>query len=158
MPRKYERKSARQSWSTENMAAAIQDVIKGKMGYMKAAKTHGVPQSTLEDKVKKARIERLEPAEAAQKKLGRYTTVFSPAQEEELVNHVLDMKQRFCGLTLADICELAFDLAEVNKVPHNFNKDKKRAGKDWLYGFLKRHKEISLKNPEKNVPCTCEGS
>lgn len=28
--------------------------------------------------------------------------------------------------------------AEYNKIKHLFNKDEKEAGKDWLYGFLKR--------------------
>lgn len=144
MPRNYKRKTERQSWSEESMAAAIKDVIEGKMGYKKAAVTYKVPQSTLEDKIRKAKKESLFPSEAAQKRLGRYKTVFSEAQEKELVKHILVLEERF-GLTLTDICKLAFQIAEKNNIPHTFNREKERAGKDWLYSFLSRHKELSLK-------------
>lgn len=55
MPRTYIRKSTRQSWSEENMKAAVDAVLGGAMGYLKASKAHGVPQTTLESRVKKAR-------------------------------------------------------------------------------------------------------
>jgi hypothetical protein len=53
--RKYESKAGRQSWSDENMGGAIFEVLKGAMGYMKASKLFGVPQTTLEARVRKAR-------------------------------------------------------------------------------------------------------
>lgn len=56
MGRKYTRKTKRQSWSEESMKIAVSEVIGGTMGYMKAAKTYCVPQTTLEARVKKARI------------------------------------------------------------------------------------------------------
>lgn len=52
---KYARKTTRQSWSEVSMKGAITEVIEGRMGYLKAARSFGVPQSTLEDRVKKAR-------------------------------------------------------------------------------------------------------
>lgn len=149
MPRNYKRKTERQSWSEKSMAAAIKDVTEGRMGYKKAAITHDVPQSTLEDKIKKAKKEGLFPLEAAQKRLGRYKTVFSEAQEEDLVKYILFLKEGLYGLTLTDVRKLAFQVAEKNNIPHTFNREKERAGKDWLYSFLSRHKELSFKNPEK---------
>nr|CAD7265705.1 unnamed protein product [Timema shepardi] len=56
MPRKYIRISNRQNWSEENMAKAIDEVIQGNMSYKKASFTYDLPQSTLEDRVKKAKI------------------------------------------------------------------------------------------------------
>jgi len=44
--------------------------------------------------------------------------------------------------------KLAYDIAEHRKVPHPFRAEEHRAGKDWLTGFLKRHQEISIRNPE----------
>ncbi|XP_029659180.1 uncharacterized protein LOC115233092 [Formica exsecta] len=129
MPRNYKRKTERQSWSEESMAAAIKDVMEGKMGYKKAAVIHKVPQSTLEDKIKKAKKEE--------------------AQEEDLVKYILFLKEGLYGLTLTDVRKLAFQVAEKNNIPHTFNREKERAGKDWLYSFLSRHKELSFKNPEK---------
>lgn len=53
MVRTYKRISDRQKWSKESMEKAIGEVISGTMGYKKAANAYNVPQSTLEDRVKK---------------------------------------------------------------------------------------------------------
>ncbi|KAG5873520.1 hypothetical protein JTB14_026606 [Gonioctena quinquepunctata] len=37
MPRTYERKTNRQSWSQESMEGAIEKVLSGRMGYLKAS-------------------------------------------------------------------------------------------------------------------------
>lgn len=55
MVRTYKRTSNRQKWSEESMEKAIVEVISGKMGYKKAANSYNLPQSTLEDRVKKRR-------------------------------------------------------------------------------------------------------
>ncbi|CAH1992174.1 unnamed protein product [Acanthoscelides obtectus] len=52
------------------------------------------------------------------------------------------------GLTRTMVQELAFGLAEKNSFSHSFNKDNGKAGQEWLDGFLKRHKDISLRKPE----------
>lgn len=51
----YKRKTDRQSWDQENMKSAITEVLEHRMGYMRASKAFNIPQSTLEDRVKKAR-------------------------------------------------------------------------------------------------------
>jgi hypothetical protein len=53
--RKHERKTGRESWSDENLGGAIFEVLKGTMGYMKASKLFGDPQTTLAARVGKAR-------------------------------------------------------------------------------------------------------
>ncbi|KAF2879675.1 hypothetical protein ILUMI_26497 [Ignelater luminosus] len=68
MPRNYKRKTNRQSWSADR---ALQEVLEERMGYKKAARTFSIPQSTLEDRVKKVRQRGLPPAPAAEKSLGR---------------------------------------------------------------------------------------
>jgi len=50
---KYIRKTNRQSWSEEAMKLAIMSVIDKVMGYKKASLAYGVPQTTLENRVKK---------------------------------------------------------------------------------------------------------
>jgi transposase-like protein len=57
MPSKYQRKTDTQSWSHESTKNAVQEVLAGRMGYFQASKTFGVPQTTLESMVKKARTE-----------------------------------------------------------------------------------------------------
>lgn len=139
------------------MASAIKDVIDGKMGYKKASITYSVPKSTLKDRIKKVKAGGLSSEEATHKQLGHWT-VFTEAQEAELANHIMNLEERLSGLTLTDIRELAFQLAEKNKIPHTFNMEKKRAGKDWLYGFLNRHPKLSLRNRGKNSVARTEGS
>lgn len=154
MPRKRERTSQRQAWSKESMELAISEVISGKCGYLKASQMFNVPQSTLEDRVRKARRQNLTPSDASTKvSMGRYSSVFSQEQEQELVDHILDMESRLFGLTLTDVRKLAYELAVRNNIKHPFNDDHKMAGKDWLYGFLDRNKntknKLSLRDPEK---------
>jgi len=109
------------------MAEAVRAVLDGTMGFKRAADSHGVPKSTLERKVKKARANSLTPEIAAVKKLGRYETVFNAGQEKALVEHVLTLEERLFGITLTDMRMLAFELAERNNIKHNFNMEKN----DW---------------------------
>ena len=43
---------------------------------------------------------------------------------------------------------LAFELAEENGLQHPFNKEKCMAGNKWNYNFLKRHPDLSVRQPE----------
>jgi hypothetical protein len=54
----------------------------------------------------------------------------------------------FYGLTIVDLRKLAFTYAERLKVAHNFCKETKLAGGDWLEGFLRRNPGISLRRPQ----------
>lgn len=154
---KYQRTSTRNSWSETSMAEAVRAVLDGSMGFKRAADSHGVPKSTLERKVKKARTNSLTPEVAAVKKLGRYETVFNAEQEKQLVEHVLVLEERLFGITLTDIRMLAFELAERNNIEHNFNRDKRMAGKCWLYSFLSRNKKLSLRDPESTSIARAKG-
>lgn len=165
---KYTRKIDRQSWSADSMKEAIEEVLAGRMGYLRASKLFNVPQTTLENRVKKAKGGL--SAEEASKKgilsfiglafvyfiqillctdvLGSYKPVFTEEQENELVEHILQMEGRLFGLTLTDLRTLAFELAERNNIKHNFNSEKRMAGKCWLYSFLARHKKVTLRTLE----------
>lgn len=145
---KYKRKTNRQSWNEECMRQAIEEVLEGRMGYLKASKQFGVPRTTVEARVNKIKKGKLERKYSAKKGLGRHRPVFSEAQEEELVKHILYMESRLFGFTLSDLRSLAYQLAERNGLAHQFNKDKKMAGKTWLYKFLERHPNVKLRTPE----------
>ena len=47
----YVRKTDRQSWSEESMRNAIEAVVGGSMGILRAAKTFDVPKTTLHRRV-----------------------------------------------------------------------------------------------------------
>ena len=81
--------------------------------------------------------------------MGRYKTVFSDEQENELVEYILLLENRLFDLTFKELQSLVYELAVQNNIQHPFNNETKLAGKDWLYGLLQRHKRLSLRSPEK---------
>ncbi|XP_072400298.1 uncharacterized protein [Diabrotica undecimpunctata] len=105
---------------------------------------YGIPVATLNRRIKSGKNEE----EASRKKLGRFQTVFSPEQEKALVDHLIGMDKLFFGLSYLELRSLAFQYAEINKISNNFHKQNCLAGKDWLYLFLKRHPQLTLRTPE----------
>jgi len=145
MVSKYQRKSDQQSWDPQAMQRAIDAVNNEGMKWNTAAKTFNVPRNTLKRRVLKKNLQ----ATDTKKILGHYRAVFNEAQEDELKKHLLDMEVRFFGIRIPDLRSLAYQLAEENNIPHNFNHETKLAGKDWVRGFRKRHPELVLREPEK---------
>jgi hypothetical protein len=80
--------------------------------------------------------------------LGRYKRVFNDTQEKQLADHIIFLESRLFGLSARELRELAYNFAVQNHLPHNFNKDLKVAGLQWLKGFFKRHENLSLRKPE----------
>lgn len=76
------------------------------MGYMKASNTYNIPKSTLQDRVRKYR-QNGDLDMSVKKGLGRFKPVFSPSQEQNLVDHILTLEQRMFGLTYNDLRQLA---------------------------------------------------
>lgn len=138
MPRNYQRKTETK-YKLEDLERAIRDVKNKKLSLGKAAATYSVPKSTIYDHLKKEVIK--EP------KTGR-KAIFSEDQEKELEGHIIKCSKLFYGLTIEMIRKIAYKFAEVNNLKHNFNKTSQMAGKDWFYGFKKRHHNISLRKPE----------
>ncbi|KAJ8972235.1 hypothetical protein NQ317_017559 [Molorchus minor] len=136
---KYKRKTNRQSWNADCMRQAVEEVLEGRMGYLKASKVFGVPRTTLEARVKKVKKGVVRREDSAKKGLGYHKPVFSPAQEEQLVQHILSMEARLFGFTLNDLRSLAFQLAFRNNLPHQFNIEKEKSG---------RHPNVRLRTPE----------
>lgn len=122
----------------EKLQKAIELVEKGR-SVKSVANELMIPRSTLRD--------RLKNKSAKPSSLGR-NPIFNAAQEEELANHVKELAKMFFGMSMGDLRRLAYSLAEENNIPHNFNKEKRMAGEDWLQGFLRRNPSISLRKPE----------
>ena len=68
--------------------------------------------------------------------------------KQKLVEYWLPLESMMFVLTTNDVKNLAFRLAEKNKLSNSFNKAKRKAGKDWMQGFMHRHKKLSLRPPE----------
>jgi hypothetical protein len=61
---------------------------------------------------------------------------------------VLQLEERLFGLTRKDLRRLAYEMAEINNLPHRCSHEKKTADDKWYYGFIARHSVISLRQPE----------
>lgn len=140
----YKRKStSRQSWTEIDMGRAIAAVRNKECGYELASKTYSVPKTTLVRRVK----DRNKVVLGSIKGMGQ-SSILPAELENRLVDHILRMEEALFGLTYTDVRKLAFELAEQNDITNNFNKTAKMAGYYWLYGFLRRHPEITLREPE----------
>ncbi|KAJ4433337.1 hypothetical protein ANN_15596 [Periplaneta americana] len=158
MVRTYKRKTDRGKWSPESMRFAVDSVMRGEMGYKKAANSFKIPQSTLERKVKLAKQQAGRPTAAdvqavsynlnLVQSLGPIKTVFSVEEENLLINYILKMEERLFGLTTYDLRLLAYQWAEKLGKIHSFSKTKEICGKDWLSGFRVRHPQLALRKPE----------
>ena len=64
--------------------------------------------------------------------------------EKLLSEYLIEWSKRYFDMTSVQLRKFAFEFAELNNVQHNFNRELKIAGLDWLSGFLTRHNNISL--------------
>lgn len=140
----YKKKSNRGSWKEENMAQALQAVAEKRMGWLMASKHFQVPQATL----RRRAMNKNKIALGTKKHLGRHETTLNEDLEKALVQHILALEARFFGLTSKDVRILAYELAIKMKLKHQFNNEKKIAGKGWLRSFRLRNPKISLRQPE----------
>lgn len=126
------------TWSPRKMRLAIEEVQAGSK-LRKTADKYGLPVMTLHDHLKKG-------SEYKPRLGGK--PVFTADQEAEIRNVVINLSKRFYGLTPQALRKAVYRYAKKNKIKHPFNNEKQEAGKDWLYGFLKRNPEISVRVPE----------
>ncbi|XP_055644979.1 uncharacterized protein LOC129780582 [Toxorhynchites rutilus septentrionalis] len=127
MPTSYKRKSNRQSWTAQQLEQAIKAVKSGSP-VKTAARSYAIPRSTL--------IRHL-TSPTVSTRLGPLDSVFNSQQEEELVQHLLDLEKRFYGITMTN--------------------STKMAGKAWLSNFLKRNPKLSFHKPEATSAARAKG-
>ncbi|XP_049869645.1 uncharacterized protein LOC126369338 [Pectinophora gossypiella] len=132
-----ERKTDRQNCPLSLLEEARKRVNEGE-SKRSVAKSLGMAESTLRKRLLRTSIAT---------KLGRYDLTFSKEVEQEFCNYLMHLDDMYFGMTAKNLRILAFEFAERNNISHRFNRDAKAAGKDWLRGFLKRHPQISLRQP-----------
>ena len=109
----------------------------------KAAESHGIPRSTLQRYLKQCAID----GSVAKKSMGRQCTM-SLDQENELCSVLQEMESRLYGLSPLDVRKIVYQFCALNKLPNNFNEEKKCAGRKWFQLFLARHPELSVRKAE----------
>lgn len=141
MVRNYQRKTNRGCYGTERLGAALIAVKEG-MSLRSACRQFGIPARTL------GRHRNNRVTSPGRVQLGKHKPVLSEIVENELYDHIKFMEKRLYGLTTVDIRKLAYSVAEHAKIDHPFNKETQMAGRDWLEGFFKRHRDLALREPE----------
>ena len=69
-----------------------------------------------------------------------FQQTFTTEQEQGLALYLTEMETKLFGLDGSEVRKLAYEYAEKLQIPHKFNSQKKKAGKDWLRNFMSRHK------------------
>lgn len=138
-------------WNEKDMELAI-IAYRGGIGLNECQRRYNINKSTLLRHIRGTN----KLANDAVKKLGT-KNVFHQELEAVLVKHIAKFAEAFFGFTIRDIRRLAFQLAERHMIPHNFNRETCTAGKKWYYGFMRRHPELSLRQPESTSLARAKG-
>lgn len=129
------------------MLEAVKKVLEG-AGIRETAKEYDISRSALHRYVQKAKAEGVECI--------RYTPnysnrrVFTSDEEESLSDYLIKASKYHHGLTTKATKVLAYEHAmrlKKENLPKNWEENCS-AGEDWLYHFMKRHPNLSIRTPE----------
>lgn len=131
----------------DNMKQAIKDVLEENMSIRASATKNHVTKSRLCNYLKMVHQCGLERINLTPNY--KQSQIFSGEMENALANYLLKCSSMFYGLTPKAIKNLAYKFAIQNelKVPTSWT-EIKTAGKDWFWGFMKRHPNLSIRKPE----------
>lgn len=138
MPRNYERKTLRASWSDGDLNEAMQKVSNKEMGVNEASRAYNIPSRTLRRHMLTGK---------PKVPLGR-PPVFSQEHEKKLVAHIKKLEKVGFAPDRKDVKEMAFQLAQKLSIKNPFSKDTQQAGNIWFNWFLKRNPELSQRKSE----------
>ena len=91
MVRNYKRKTDMASWSLETMQSALTDIRLNQVSLRQAEQKYGIPHATIRRHLVKSVKN---PG-----KLGRFRCILNEEYEAELLQYIIDMQQRFYGLS-----------------------------------------------------------
>lgn len=151
MPRRNKRKTKRASFSTTDILAAVKQVVNDNSAIRKVARETGIDRMTLTRYLKKYNHNHAEGGSEEVGPVGYWGNrrVFTDDEEALLSDYLQQSCRMYFGLTSEEVRRLAYEFAYKNNktLPLNWQ-EKCTAGIDWFQGFMKRHKEISLRQPE----------
>lgn len=134
------------NFDAESMKECVAAILDGE-SIRNAAERFGLKYQTVGMYVKKFRDN---PDGEHDMKLKNDTRkVFTDKQEDDLEAYLIKCSKMFYGLNNLETRKLAYEMAKMNNIdcPKNWEAPR-MAGKDWLYGFMKRHPRLSLRSAE----------
>ncbi|KAB0790097.1 hypothetical protein PPYR_15584 [Photinus pyralis] len=149
MVRDYKRKTDRGNTPAEVFQSAAHAITQENLSIRNAAERYNIIFMTLHRYVKRSRLQENNDGGATHVGYTSHRKIFTDNQEVELANYAADSAKLYFGLTTKDLRQLAYQFAVTNGIPVNqVWKDNHMASKDWLLGFLKRNKDLSIREPE----------
>lgn len=146
MVRTYKKKNRKPDVNEDDMKAAMTAVKEVKMSLRKAAAVYGLTHTALYYRLKSDK-----EGKGENKYGSKYTAkqVFTIQQEAMLETYIVQSSKMNYGLTYVEIRKLALSYAKLIgcEYPNNWDTSN-MAGIDWLKGYMKRHKRLSLRKPE----------
>ena len=136
-------KKARYYNNEEDVQKAVLNVVNGSMKLRRAADIYGLTTSTLFYRVKKYK-ENIAPRSELFSSKYTISQVFTNDEEKMLERYLLRSSKMNYGLTYKYTRSLAFQYAStLKKCPAKWTQNRE-AGIEWMKGFMKRHKNLSL--------------
>eukprot|EP00918_Siedleckia_nematoides_P056753 GHVU01123826.1.p1 GENE.GHVU01123826.1~~GHVU01123826.1.p1 ORF type:complete len:287 (+),score=10.73 GHVU01123826.1:485-1345(+) len=127
----------------ERVARAIKRVREENLPLTFAAAAEGIPVSTLHYHV------HLATSLAGAPRPPHARRVFTDAQEAELVQTLVQRARMLRPARPEQVRRAAYAYAKGHKIPAPFDSRLKLAGKDWLKGFMSRHRSaLSFRKPQ----------
>nr|CAI5848729.1 unnamed protein product [Callosobruchus analis] len=125
-------------WSIEDMELALRAYI-GMVINNQCSRDYGINKATILRHLRDTN----KVAKGAKQSLGRNCT-FNEDIECQICEIIVDIAKCLFGLTPKEVRKLAFDVAEANRIPRQFNREKKTAGKKVVQQISeKEHQSIA---------------
>nr|KAI8763259.1 hypothetical protein BgiMline_006195 [Biomphalaria glabrata] len=146
MPRVYIRKTDKGKVPESVMIDAVTAVEKG-MTVRHAAKEFNIARSTLINNIKKAKTSKSNQTSLCPNY--QHSLIFNAEQENCLATYLARCSNMFYGLKTKKVRALALEMALVNNIKCFASwTTYSMAGREWLFGFIRLHPELSLRQPE----------
>ena len=137
-------------WGTDQMRKAWEDVHEKRKSISMAARSNGIPLSTMKDRVKLLKRKLAEGETDLEKYLGHMSggkglgRIFTMEEEEMLEEHLLILADGGFGLTPVEFRCLAHDWAEFNDIDVT---DGDQMSYNFQVWFLERHPALKILKP-----------
>lgn len=142
MPRRRKRKPAaqpkppakkRKQWDNNSMQLAMEAVKSGRLGVNEAARTYGLPFTTLKDRMRGRVVHGTNPGPRP----------FLDKQEEKLLtDHLVQVAQLGYGKTRKQVLNTVENVAREKGV---LQADRKKLSSGWFRRFMERNPDLSLR-------------
>lgn len=151
MVRNYKKKGTRtQDVDEDSMKLAIDDVIKGRLSFRKAALKYNIKTSTLQSRVRKFKAGNGDKPSRVYHSKFTSLQVFSLEEEARLNDYLTNCSKMHYGLTEVEIRKLAYKYAKALKLryPAKWNENR-MAGLEWMRRYRERNSDVSLRQLKK---------